>query len=272
MIAYLVTNTINGKQYVGISKHSTPDARWLSHVKESRSPRGKNILLKQAIRKYGSGSFIIDSLASARTWKDLCEVEVALIAQYQTFWVHKRGYNMTLGGDGTLGSIPSRESRDRQAAAQTGKKRSEQARANLKAATQRRLTEQLAWLHTPASREKAALSNTGKKRSAETRCRLGLVRRGSKHTDAAKSKMSASRTGRPLSAEHKLSLSAAGKGRKLSEKALANVRSMNIGTILITDGQTTRRIKIAPSDIPEGWSRGTARSKNKKNNKQQNEL
>ncbi len=83
---YLITNTINGKRYIG--KTTQPlDKRWYQHCKNAEY--GGDTYLYKAIRKYGAASFRCEYLADG-----LDEEEILLIEQL------KPEYNMTLGGDG----------------------------------------------------------------------------------------------------------------------------------------------------------------------------
>lgn len=83
---YLITNTINGKRYIGKTSR-TIEQRWYQHYKNAEY--GHNTYLYKAIRKYGKEAFTVESLAEG-----LDEEEILLIAE------HNPEYNMTRGGDG----------------------------------------------------------------------------------------------------------------------------------------------------------------------------
>jgi group I intron endonuclease len=83
---YLISNTINGKRYIGKTS-KTLEERWYRHCKSAEY--GSNTYLHKAIRKYGPESFKIEYLMEG-----LDEEEVMLIADQQP------EYNMTAGGDG----------------------------------------------------------------------------------------------------------------------------------------------------------------------------
>lgn len=97
VLAYLITSP-TGKGYVGITV-CTLNHRWWVHRKDARD--GKNNLLSRAIRKHGSEAFTIEHIATATCWDDACALERALILQHGTRGA--RGYNLTAGGDGTVG-------------------------------------------------------------------------------------------------------------------------------------------------------------------------
>lgn len=97
---YRVTNSINGKIYIG-QTNTTIKQRWTSHKTTSKTD-GKPFY--RAIRKYGSENFIIEEIISlsAKSKKDL----INLLNQYETYYIEKEkslitenGYNLTYGGE-----------------------------------------------------------------------------------------------------------------------------------------------------------------------------
>lgn len=90
---YCVTNTLNGKRYVGQTVQSLA-ARWRQHkyLASSRS------ILSAAIAKYGASVFVIREVAQARNQSELNELEARLIAEFNT--VLPYGYNLRGGGNG----------------------------------------------------------------------------------------------------------------------------------------------------------------------------
>jgi hypothetical protein len=72
--------------------------------------------LHRAIRKYGEEAFIIRVLRAGVPEAEIVAAEVYFIKKHNT---HGRcGYNMTAGGDGTLGCRPNKQSRKKMSAAQ----------------------------------------------------------------------------------------------------------------------------------------------------------
>lgn len=92
---YTITNKLTNKQYVGIS--SNLKTRWSAHKKA----KGECAVLHKAINKYGVDCFEFAHVADAFSWDDACAIERLLINENNT--KAPRGYNLTLGGDGTLG-------------------------------------------------------------------------------------------------------------------------------------------------------------------------
>lgn len=98
---YKIINLINKKCYVGF--HAT------NVEYENDSYYGSSITLDNAIRKYGPNNFIkgIIEYVTKENWKEK-----------ETYWIIKMnahvsngGYNLTFGGDGTLGRPCSEETR-----------------------------------------------------------------------------------------------------------------------------------------------------------------
>jgi group I intron endonuclease len=128
VLAYLITNTINSKAYIGITTRSIA-RRWYEHKFVSNSC-GK--LLAKAINKYGAEAFEIKPIASAKTIEDLKEIEKELITQFQTKVPF--GYNLTDGGDGVFGFKQSEEQRIKSAGLRLGIKHTKETKEKMKIA------------------------------------------------------------------------------------------------------------------------------------------
>lgn len=92
-VVYLITNTVNGKQYIGFTT-KTIEKRWCRHVYMAMS-RGSKLLLHNAIREYGPSSFCLKTLFVGST-RDALEKEISLIAVKNTRVPN--GYNSAVGG------------------------------------------------------------------------------------------------------------------------------------------------------------------------------
>lgn len=92
---YIVTNKVNNKKYIGLTKRSIK-YRWCQHV-SSAIQRNSKFHFHCAIRKYGVSNFHIELLHD----KILSESEVLkLEAEYVTLYdSYHNGYNSTPGGD-----------------------------------------------------------------------------------------------------------------------------------------------------------------------------
>ncbi len=90
---YLITNMINGKQYVGLTI-GTLQGRLKQHFAAAR--KGRKAPLPNAIRKYGESAFAISLVRDdAETYEELQEQEIQEIAKRRTI---KLGYNSAVGG------------------------------------------------------------------------------------------------------------------------------------------------------------------------------
>jgi group I intron endonuclease len=107
---YKVTNTINGKAYIGF------DSRWPSrksvHICEAITRKNKKYPLYRAMRKYGVENFEWEVLYQSEDRNYTLNVmENNFILEHNTHFKEGNGYNMTYGGEGTLGWVPSNETR-----------------------------------------------------------------------------------------------------------------------------------------------------------------
>ena len=107
-IIYCITNTVNGKQYVGQTTKALI-SRWRWHLRYANA--GSQGALHASIRKYGTKVLRIEQIDSAASLEELNKKETSWIAQLNTFTPH--GYNLTRGGDGVLGWRPAQEAKDK---------------------------------------------------------------------------------------------------------------------------------------------------------------
>lgn len=115
---YIVTNSINGKQYIGITNNL--QKRWNSH----KNANGKIPALHKAIKKYGIDLFVFSHIADAFDFECAKTIERLLIFEHNT--IAPNGYNLTSGGDGTFN--PSNELREKLSLSHQGKIQSEETR------------------------------------------------------------------------------------------------------------------------------------------------
>ena len=95
---YKITNQINGKIYIG--KHSTDNL--------NDGYMGSGILIRKAEKKYGKENFTKEYLAFCDTEEKLNWFEKFYIKKYKA---RENGYNLTDGGDGSLGRYQSEETK-----------------------------------------------------------------------------------------------------------------------------------------------------------------
>lgn len=178
-VVYLITNLINGKQYVGqtIKKVSY---RFNEHARA-------NTLIGKAIRKYGRENFKIKVLEKCYSYDELNAAEMKWIKKLNT--KDPNGYNKTDGGEGILN--PATSTREKLAQAGMGNKHA------------------LGRKHTEDEIERIRQSNLGQKRSKETCDKIRQIKTGLKASDETKKKMSAKRKGRKFTDEHKAKIAEA---------------------------------------------------------------
>lgn len=170
---YIITNVVNSKQYVGITKRL--QKRWNEHL---RMNGGQCVGLYSAIKKYGKDQFVFSHIADAFDKDSACVLERLLIKEHNT--LSPCGYNLTSGGDG--GFEMSAESRKKMSiakkgkpAANKGKPRTLEHKANISAAKKGK-----SW--TEEQRKNIMAGRVGEKRSS-----FGML--GKHHSEETKEKM-----------------------------------------------------------------------------------
>lgn len=96
---YKVTCTVNGKEYVGITAR-TAEERWAESVDTASRPKSKRAFIK-AIRKHGPENFVVEVIAVAFGRDNANFLERAFIVEFDC--LHPRGYNLSTGGEGSVG-------------------------------------------------------------------------------------------------------------------------------------------------------------------------
>lgn len=97
---YVITNNVNGKQYVGQTK-TTIEHRFGQHISNSKKKR--NDVIYKAIRKYGKENFNVNEICKLeftdknKLQNELNEKEIFYIAKYNTLIPY--GYNILVGGN-----------------------------------------------------------------------------------------------------------------------------------------------------------------------------
>jgi len=218
---YLLTNTVNQKQYVGFTTKSLLE-RCEQHL--ALVKRGSQWLLHRAIRKYGWASFTSEIIYMSED-DDYClkEAEVVLIADYNT--KKPNGYNMTDGGEGTLGHKHSDEtkakmSKDRKGIGhkQTDETKAKISKANTNPSKEKRANYSKAAFNRPPCSDEAkanmSASQKGRKHTSETKAKISAAHQNRPPiTDQTRAKMSASRKGSKWSRETRVKMEISIKNR-----------------------------------------------------------
>lgn len=286
MYLYLLTNTVNGKGYVGITTQPMP-TRFRDHLSKARN--GGKTVIAQALRKYGKEAFTVTLLAEATAWEELTAMEQDAIMHYNTLVPH--GYNMTRGGDGILGFTHSEETKQRIAEKKRGIPAPEHVRIAVgnrhrgvpKSPEQRQKIgdaqrgEKSPTYGKPMPEEiKQRISATQAGRqynlgktyniSPETRAYLSSLRRGRTHTAEARAKIAAGHRGKPRDEATKAKLSAATKaylaehgnpmqGRTQSEETRAKIAAKALARARAIRYQGVEYPSIAEAARATGLSR-----------------
>lgn len=128
-IIYKLTNLANGKIYVGFTSKSL-DERWKKHLRDAKN--GRKTYLSNAIRKYGKDKFSREIIYSTQDLDDAKTVaEQKCILELNSHFLNGRGYNMTFGGEGTLGHKHSEETKKKLSMAGKGRLHSEETKKKL---------------------------------------------------------------------------------------------------------------------------------------------
>ncbi|MGL5711393.1 MAG: NUMOD3 domain-containing DNA-binding protein [Paraclostridium sp.] len=113
----------NGKVYIGITNNEKERKyrHKIIHNKEGHSKY--NLLINKAFRKYGYDNVEYEVICRCRNYKTAKIMEMNYIKQYRSYanYPNSNGYNLTLGGEGTLGFVYSEESRRKMSESQKGR-------------------------------------------------------------------------------------------------------------------------------------------------------
>lgn len=113
MEIYKITNTVNGKIYIGQTVRNVGE-RFNEHC------RHNNTLIDRAINKYGKDKFIVEVIASAKSQEELNELEIKYICEYKSM-DKAIGYNLCEGGNNTQGYKHRKESKRKMSKSKQGK-------------------------------------------------------------------------------------------------------------------------------------------------------
>lgn len=167
---YRIINELDKRSYVGYTVQTARE-RFVRHKHSAKN--GSQTHLHRAMRVYGVENFSFDVLC----WGDDKESGLRF-AEPLMIDIFKPEYNMTKGGDGSLGRVVSHETREKLRKNATGYKRSTESRANQSMRTR-------GIPRGPHSEERKINISLAKKRqnrtaTLETRKKLSDSRRGRK--------------------------------------------------------------------------------------------
>lgn len=111
-VVYLISFP-NGKKYVGITSTSFEE-RKASHISHMNT---STLAVHQALKRF-KGKEEWQVIGEAINWEELTALEVKMIEKHQSH-ISKNGYNLTLGGDGTVGYEHTEEQKEKNRKAKT---------------------------------------------------------------------------------------------------------------------------------------------------------
>ena len=188
---YKITNTVNGKFYIGSSQDITK--RLWSHRSLLIHDKHYNRHLQSAWNKYGAQAFTFETVL-------LCDIETKLYFEQVFIDVLCPAYNFAKGALATMQGYKHTE--------ETRRKVSEGLKGN---------TNLVGHKPTEETRRKLSEALKGKPLSEETRRKMSEGLKGNtnfvghKHTEETRRKMSEAKKGKPLSEEHKRKIGEASK-------------------------------------------------------------
>lgn len=198
LLIYKITNTINGKIYIGQTSQSIK-SRWKNHLIDCK--RAKNNKFYNAIKKYGEENFVIEIIEYGIGSQELLnKKERHWIKFYDSY---KNGYNSTWGGEESpmhykevckkvsntmKGRGLTEEHKKKISLSNKGKPgtpHTEEFKKYISEILSNRIVSQ-------ETREKLKNANLGKKQSKETKLKRSKAMKGRKFTEEHKKKISES--------------------------------------------------------------------------------
>ena len=191
MIIYKIVNNINGKIYIGQTKHSL-SKRIAGHIKDNSTP------VQKALNKYGLESFTIFVIDHADS--------KAVIDEKERYWIRvlksnqrAYGYNMTAGGDGLVNpskKVRSKISNTLKEHYKTHEHTSGFSGHSHKESSKKKMSETLkVTMNLPEVKAKMSAS-APKTKSEEHKRKIGDANRGNKRPDLVEYNRTHDRTGK----------------------------------------------------------------------------
>lgn len=198
---YIITNTINGKVYVGQAQDIY--LRTKQHILNE-----KNYLLKKAFEKYGMDKFTIDVL-------EQCEIE--MLNKREQYWMDyyevvdkNKGYNICPVAGSTRGLKKSQEEKEKmseRASRRIGELNPFYGQHHSDDTKEQIRQKKIGQVISDETKRKISQKHTGKKFSEERKMAISKALKGKEKTKEHGKHISESKMGSVLSEEHKMSIS-----------------------------------------------------------------
>ncbi len=215
---YAITNTVNGKKYIGSAVNLS--ARWRKHKSALGISKHHNCYLQSAWNKYGKDAFEfsvveyvpdktlliaaeqkhIDSIEKDGSY-NFCRVAGSILG------VKRSPETLAKMRESGLRYRVTDETREKLRVSNTGKK-----------ATPEKLEKMSKLFKSPETIEKLRIAGTGRKLSVESVAKMIAFHTGSKRSPEAKEKMRAAKIGTKASPETRTKMSESQAKRRISEK------------------------------------------------------
>lgn len=192
-IVYKIINCINDKLYIGITTNY--NQRMKEHLIYYKCNRKRKSYLHNAIKKYGVENFMHEIMCRCNSWETLCQKENFYIKDLKT--KYPVGYNLTDGGEGSVGLKCSEETKIKMVKAHTGKTHTEETRRNMSKLNKGSNHPMYGRKHTEETRRKMSKAHIGKKHSEKSKRKMSIVQKGKVFSE--KSKINMSKAHRTLS-------------------------------------------------------------------------
>lgn len=207
----------NGKCYIGQTIKNL-NSRKSSHFGNMNR---EHVVFHNAINKHGRDCIEWEIIDTAFSIEELNDKEKHWINFFNSY-VHaenSNGYNMTLGGNSTLGWIPSEETKRKISSSHVGIHSGDK---NFQYGKTGELSTWWGRKHTEEEKQKISLANKGKLVSQETREKISSANKGKRkgipNTPEQKAKISISKMGHSVSLETRNKISETKRKNSLNKK------------------------------------------------------
>jgi len=163
---YKATNKISNMQYIGMTNNMK---RRLYGHKNSK----KTTHFSRSIQKYGFDNFEFEIILQTLDYEHCKEYEIKLISIYNTY--RPNGYNLTLGGEGTVGYTHSKDTKLKLSKLALNRVPSDQARENMRNAKLGTKNSFHGKSHTQETKDKISNTKRGRKLTEEHKRNVGLA-------------------------------------------------------------------------------------------------